>query len=79
MEAGQVGTWLKERGYPPEYVTLGPPHGEIVHDRVHAKFVAVMRMMYECESCGRLWVAGADGRYLEYRPESGQVNGIFAD
>ncbi|GKY88567.1 hypothetical protein [Sinisalibacter aestuarii] len=38
---------------------------------------ASARRMWECRTCGRLWIDRADGGLLSYAPEPARVNKVF--
>jgi hypothetical protein len=77
--AGAVEQWLLGRGYTQDYVALKLSHGDVLGDRIHARFCELKRDLYECEGCGRLHMETAeDNRFVGYAPDNGKVNAVLA-
>jgi hypothetical protein len=74
----KVDEWLSVRGCRHEYLDLKLNHGEILFDQVLSRFGGFEKSIYECESCGRLLVEGADNQFLTYSPDSKHVNHVLS-
>jgi hypothetical protein len=83
-QAGRVGQWLLERGYPQDYVdrNLSDSHGfgHVLAMRIGVQLCKLKRDLYECEACGRIHIERRDNnRFAGYAPDNGKVNAILAD
>lgn len=69
-QAGEIKQWLLERRYGNDYFELGLDHGNVLHDHIHAHYLAKKRDMYECEKCGRIHIEKSDNQFVAYSPSS---------
>ncbi|ULU27708.1 hypothetical protein [Dyella terrae] len=74
-----VRSWLLDRGYSDEYVSLQLDHGNVIHDHLCGRFNELSRTAYECLQCGRLHVETAvDNSFASYSPDTMRRNGVLS-
>jgi hypothetical protein len=78
-ERGELHQWLLGRGYSEDYIALGLDHGNVLHDHIHARFIALRRTAYECPVCGRLHLEAAKHNlFVTYTADSQDEKGVFS-
>jgi hypothetical protein len=51
----------------------------VLHDRIYGRFCMLTRDIYECESCGRIYMETRENnQFVGYAPDNGKVNAILA-
>lgn len=76
--SGQTEAWLMERGYGQDYVDLKLSDAEVLHDRIHTRFLSLKRDVYECGGCGRLHVETRENnRFMGYAPDNRKINAVL--
>lgn len=79
VTTGVTRQWILSRGYSAGYADLRLPHGHVLHDHIHARYLKLKKDVYECTSCGRLLVEGESNSFEGYAPDKGSVMTTLAD
>jgi hypothetical protein len=71
LSRGSINDWRTKYfndGYPEDL-----PPGEMIHDILVGRFIALTLAMMECDNCGRLWIQEAVGvnQWRGYSPDDG--------
>lgn len=74
-EKNDVGAWMKSRGWPPTYAV---GNGRVLRKILYARYVDLMKSVFECESCGRLLVEGQANEFQHYSPDTQKFNAVLA-
>jgi hypothetical protein len=76
-DSGQKENWINENFTVPPYPTDLPDH-EMVWDLIHNSFIEKTRTIYQCESCGRIWIQrGLTDNFISFKPETKDWQGIL--
>ncbi len=75
---GQTQAWLLDRGYTQGYIDLNLSDADVLHDRIHTRFLKFKRDMYECNKCGRIHVeTREDNHFVSFGPDNQKLNAIL--
>jgi hypothetical protein len=77
VQMGETEKWMLSKGFGKDYVDLCLDHGNVLHDRLHSKFVEIKKDVYECVQCGRLHLERENQNFLSFSPKNKLFNDLF--
>lgn len=76
-DTGQRENWINSNFTVPPYPT-DLSDQEMIWDLIHNSFVDKRGAMFQCESCGRIWIQrGHSESFISFKPESDDWKGIL--